>query len=398
MGRILSRLAWFVLGVLLVALLMEAVLRLLPVSTGLHRTTQFARWPLFNTDPHEPYAYSIQWSLLNAHRGVTNNYGHVAPFDYRKGSRPVIVIGDSYIESLMNDYADTLQGQLARKMSAPQAVYGLGVSGLSASDYVALSRLARDEFSPSAAVIYVTDGDLSESLYPGVGNYYLVPRSDDLELAYQPVRGDSLVSRIRRTIGDVSIHRYFQVNLHFSPDALVKVWQGNGGAAPKDMPANAVNAQRRVADWFLAQLPTSLGLPPQCIALLLDADRYAIYKPSLRSTPKDSPEAKRYLAERAQALGFRVSDLDAVYRERYARDRTKFDYWPNDRHLNAVGHGVAADEAYRLLFQPGSGQRTACLPARTPGNGNSSVLAQEERSTALARLRDERGHAVVGDR
>jgi len=397
MGRILSRLAWFLLGVLLTALLMEAVLRVLPVSTGLHRTTQFGRWPLFNTDPHEPYAYSIQWSLLNAHRGITNNYGHVAPFDYRKGSHPVIVVGDSYIESLMNDYPDTLQGQLARKMAAPQAVYGLGVSGLSASDYVALSRLARDEFSPSAAVFFITDGDLSESLYPGVGSYHLAPHGDELELAYQPVRGDSIVSRIRRTIGDVSLHRYFQVNLHFSPESLVKAWQ-----APKDAPATspskAVAEQRRVADWFLAQLPASLGLPPSCIALLLDADRYAIYKPSLRSTPKDSPEAKRYLAERAQALGFRVSDLEGVYRERYARDRTKFDYWPNDRHLNAVGHGVAADEAYRLLLQPGPGSRTACLAAKAPGNGNSSVRVREERTTALVELRDARHDAAVGQR
>jgi hypothetical protein len=70
---------------------------------------------------------------------------------------------------------------------------------------------------------------------------------------------------------------------------------------------------------------------------------------------------RRYFLDQAQSLGFAVSDLDPVFRAHYARERTKFDYWPNDRHWNKTGHGVAADEAYRLLFEAG---KRECLPAR----------------------------------
>ena len=150
MRRIFTRLIWLTFGALLVVVLLECILRLLPVSMGRHRTDQFERWPLQNLEPRLPYAYSISWAMLNAQRGVTNNSGHIAPFDYRKGSHPILVIGDSFIESLMNDYADTLQGQLSRKIDTLNPVYGLGVSGLSASDYLALSRLARS----SSSVIY----------------------------------------------------------------------------------------------------------------------------------------------------------------------------------------------------------------------------------------------------
>ena len=198
MRRALSRLAWLMAGALLVLFLLGLTLQFLPVSTGLRRTDDSARWPLQNTPPHYGYAYSISWAMLNAHRGVTNNYGHVSPFDYRKASNPVIVIGDSYVESLMNDYADSLQGQLGRMIGKPESVYGLGVSGMSASDYVALSQQARDEFKPAAAVYVVTDGDLSESLIRRQGAYFLVPGGSALTLDYIPAQGEGSGSEERR--------------------------------------------------------------------------------------------------------------------------------------------------------------------------------------------------------
>lgn len=361
MRRIFTRLIWLTFGALLVVVLLECILRLLPVSMGRHRTDQFERWPLQNLEPRLPYAYSISWAMLNAQRGVTNNYGHIAPFDYRKGSHPILVIGDSFIESLMNDYADTLQGQLSRKIDTLNPVYGLGVSGLSASDYLALSRLARDEFSPVAAVFLITDGDFSESLGARLGNYFLVPNGDELKLGYAPMKGKSAFKKIRESIGDIAIYRYFQANLQFSLDNVVKVFRhapvsnvGSGRAV------NDVRRQRQVADWLLAELPAGLRLAPECIVFLMDSDRYALYKPDLASARKDSPEVRRHFIERAQKLGFKVSDLDSVFRKRYAQDQTKFDHWPIDRHWNRIGHGIGAEEAYQLLFTLGQ-RPLSCL-------------------------------------
>jgi hypothetical protein len=366
MNVALRRLVWFAAGVVLSFALMEAALRLMPVSVGLHRTTDGLRWPLQNTDARLTYSYSTSWAMLNAHRGVTNNYGHVAPFDYRKDSRPIVVLGDSYIESLMNDYRDTLQGQLGEMLGAQEAVYGLGASGLSASDYVALSRMARDEFSPSGAVILITDGDLSESLLPGVGNYYLSREPDGFRLRYEPVRGDSLGTRIRKIVGDIAVHRYFQVNLQFSLDRVASFFEPARPASQRTGRSNTDLSQRAVVDWFLAELPGSLGLAPECIVLLLDADRYGIYRREAASTPKDDPGLRRYLVERAGALGFKTADLDPLFRERYLLNHIKFDHWPIDRHWNRVGHGVAASAAHQLLFQSADTQR-ACLAGKSRG-------------------------------
>ena len=366
MQRTISGLAWFVIGVLVAAVLLECALRFVPVSMGRHRTEQFDRWPLQSLEPGLKHAYSISWSLQNAQRGVTNNYGHIAPFDFKKTSHPILVIGDSYVESLMNDYADSLQGQLGQKFAMPESVYGLGVSGLSASDYFALSRMARDEFNPVAAVYLITDGDFSESLGYSLGNYYLEPDGDKLKLNYAPMRDESFMKKVRKSIGEIAIYRYFLVNLQFSIDKVLSVFhdQPNAKISADAADKNAL-ATQKVAEWFLTELPAGSGLLPQCIVFLVDSDRYAIYKPELATLRKDRADVRRYFVEQAQQHGFRVSDLDPIFKERYAANRIKFDHYPVDRHWNRVGHGIGASEAYRLLHTPGANNQPACFTEKT---------------------------------
>lgn len=349
MRQTLSRIVWLALGALLALAVLEAVLRCLPVTMGLYRTQQAERWPLQSSEPGLHYANSFGWAMLNAQRGVSNNYGHIAPFDYQKNSHPVIVVGDSFIESLMNPYADTLQGQLGQLLGKPELVYGLGVSGLSASDYVALARMARDEFKPRAAVFLITDGDFSESLGTRVGHYYLVPASDTLQLRYTPNPANTLGQQIRKTVGDIATYRYFQVNLQFAPEKLVKGFQTPAASAPAMQTGANALAQQQVANWLLDELPPALGLPPQCIVLLMDSDRYAIYQASLATPRKDLPQVRQNFILQAQQRGFKVRDLDPVFRQRYADNHIKFDHWPTDRHWNRVGHGVGAELAYQLL-------------------------------------------------
>jgi hypothetical protein len=376
MRAALATLKWLAIGALLTVVALELVLRCLPVAMGMHRTLQYERWPLNNTQPYRHFTYSVGWAMRNAHEGTTNNYGQVAPFDYRAGRRPVVVIGDSYVESMMNDYADTLQGQLAQRIGVADSVYGLGVSGLSASDYVALSRQARDEFSPTAAVFVVTDGDLVESLMPRLGAYFLVPSAGTLQLRYEPMKGDTLATTIRQITGDFSLHRYFQANLQFSLDPLIdrmsqsvllSPLRSASAAGAAAGPVLDAAAQMKVADWFLDELPSSLGLQPACIVLLMDSDRFAIYRPESASPRKDSAAARQHLIDRARGLGFNVSDLDTVFRQHYAKDHAKFDHWPVDRHWNRHGHGIAAEEAHRSLFEP-RGQTSACFASRRDWN------------------------------
>lgn len=366
MRAFVEKFACWILGVLLMLALLEALLRLLPVAMGLYSSENAKDWPLHNYEPGLSYTYSTTWAMLNAQRGTTNNYGHLAPFDFIPGSRPIIVIGDSYVESQMNPYSDTLQGQLGKKLANTTSVYGLGVSGLSVSDYLVLAGQARQEFNPVAAVFVIIDGDFSESLSKRSGNFWLQISGETTELQYAPLSRDSLLKKIRKIIGDSSLYRYLQVNLKFSPSNIIplKFWQ-KPTAKPVDRAVQNLEQQRFAVDWFLKNLPKKLGLPPKCTVFLIDGDRYALYDPKHASHPKDMPETRTYFIDRATLLGFRVADLNQTFIEAYGQVPLKFDHWPIDRHWNRRGHGIAAAEAYRLLV---SDTGNSCLPSQRSAN------------------------------
>jgi hypothetical protein len=110
-----------------------------------------------------------------------------------------------------------------------------------------------------------------------------------------------------------------------------------------------------VVDRFLTELPRRSGIQPHCIAFLLDGDRYAIYDPRLASPPADLPEARAHFIRKATELGYGVADMQPLFREHYKSHRRHFDYYPIDAHWNGLGHQLAAERAYDLLFRrPGS--------------------------------------------
>jgi len=325
---------------------LELLLRLFPVSVGLYQTENREIRPLRTYLAHEPYTYSMTWEMRDAHHGRTNNYGQLAPFDYVAGSRPVIVVGNSYIESQMNDYSDTLQGNLGRMLGSALPVYGLGVSGMSMADYLELATQASAEFAPRAAVFLVVDGDIVRSLIDQPGYRHFRETSDGMKLELHPRADHPWLARARKSVGDLYLFRYVTQNLRFTLPSLGTLFRE---AYAQPDPRRSAAAQHAAIDRFLADVPLRSGIAARCIAILMDGDRYAIYDPRLASVPADPPEARAYLLARARKLGYTVADLEPVYRARYARDHRHFDYYPVDRHLNGLGHRVAAERAYRLL-------------------------------------------------
>ncbi|HET7766807.1 MAG TPA: hypothetical protein VFK92_17105 [Burkholderiales bacterium] len=354
MRHALYRTALFCAGAVATLVGLELALRLLPVSVGLYQTDQVEIRPLRTYQAHRPFTYSMTWEMRDARRGWTNNYGQLAPFDYVPGSHPVIVVGDSYVESQMNDYRDTLQGVLGSMLRTKEPVYGLGVSGMSMADYLALAQQAAAEFSPRAAVFLIVDGDIAESLVDQPGYRYFRPTAHGLKLTLHPRKVHPWLTRVRQSVGDLYLFRYVTQNLRFSFPPLGSVFR----EAKAAVPAQEAGAQYAAVDRFLADLEAGSGIPTRCIAFLMDGDRYAIYDPRLATARADPPEARAYFMRRAAALGYRVADLEPVYREHFMLHGRHFDYYPLDRHLNGLGHRVAAEQAYRLLV----GRNGGCLP------------------------------------
>lgn len=349
MRTFLKSLGCFALGALAFAALLELIFRLLPAMHGLKPDLLSQPQPLHSYEPHRAFTYSYGWDLLNAHRGSTNNYGHIAPFDFQRNSRPLIVVGDSFVESLMNNYADTVQGVLGRRLAGRTPVYGLGVSGMSLSDYAAVAMQAATEFQPRAAVVLVVDGDIAESYRPREGGHHLQPAQGQLRLAYVPRRPNALMQSLRRRAGDLALLDYLRGNLKFSPADIADELHAAIRTTDKTVIHTTPMDDRKITDWFVSQFPQLSAIPAACVVLLFDADRYAIYDPKLASRPKDDSGLKLQFMQLASAAGFQVIDLAPVFARSFADSKLKLDYWPIDRHWNAHGHEVAANAALSAL-------------------------------------------------
>ena len=84
----ISRILAFGFGVVGALLLLEGVLRLLPVIEGTYAADPRESWPVHTMIPDSRYTYSKEWNLQNIHHGRINNYGYAAPFDYQSSREP----------------------------------------------------------------------------------------------------------------------------------------------------------------------------------------------------------------------------------------------------------------------------------------------------------------------
>jgi len=342
-------LVFFLVGLVAAIVITEFTLRALPVTMGLYRTTNHELWPMYGYGPQQHFTYSLTWQMLFPQQGVTNNYGQVAPFDYRQASEPVVVVGDSFIESQMNAYADTVQGELGRLFGAETPVYGFGFAGNSLAEYLALARMTRQEFAPTAMVFVIIDNDVKESWTNRIGHRYFEIGSDGVREGYQPLDRVTTAQQIRKLVGDSSLYRYVKTNLGFAAERVLdKHRQPKPGstAASPEPDSNSVHA----IDYFLASLPGAAGLLPERLVLVFDTDRARIYDPSRpprRSV--DSPAVQAYFREHARASGMVVIDTADLFAKHYARHGRKFDFSPVDPHWNGIGHRLVASEVFGYL-------------------------------------------------
>ena len=369
MSKFFSAVLWLLVGVVMALVLIECAFQMLPVSKGLVRSLD-ADWPLHNYEARKPYAYSFGWSLLNPQRGTTNNYGHLAPFDFQSDSRPIAVIGDSYVESKMNPYADTIQGQMAASIRDAVPVYGLGAGGLSISDYLVLASRAGHTFRPRALVIALVDGDLSESVIPRRGWNYFDDKNNGGMQSHFVSQLDGARPRWSVWLSYSSLYRYLRGNLAFDPLEELRKLAGmvtvstSTPLVQKPSPPDAKLA--RAIQYFVDELPGASGVAPACTVFLLDSDRYRLYGLPTSSPIDDQPLRAQFI-NKARAAGMQVVDLAPLFADDYRTHGLRFDHSPTDRHWNRNGHRLATEAALAQL------QHCNATKAELGGVLNSSI-------------------------
>lgn len=269
----------------------------------------------------------------------------------RAGVARVAVVGDSFVEGFTVDHRRSLGERLSQDLSgggSPTEAYRFGVSGAPFSQYVYMTEREVARYRPDWIVVLLVHNDFDESFRYVAGRY----TSSFLKLQ---VEGGRVVGEIpptprragvaewlRRTATARCLYYRWQVR----PDTLRSLFIAPARAADPPFAANidvgAVSRQMAdiavATDYLVGRLKAAAAAMGARLALVMDADRSAVYSGATDSFPL---ALARTAGDAARRQGVLFLDLQAAFAADWAANRARFEFL-SDGHWNEHGHAVAA--------------------------------------------------------
>lgn len=336
-------------GLLAFLLLLEGVLHILPVNSGVRVAAVSEADPISHYLPNQPYVYSHGWALTNHQRGTTNAQGFANSPDFA-GQGGLLVVGDSYIEAFMLPYQHTLQGQLDTALHGN--VLAAAASGNGVADTLHLVRHYAPVLKPKTIVIFIKPTDLDALLeQPKRGHSGFRLQGREVSLVLAPYT--EMTSK--RMLLQSAILRYGYYNLKFTEFIGNTLNHLSGVGNPGDFKGVVQEADNeKVLDYYFAQL--KLAAPDSRLIMLIDGDREGIYSGQHSAKSQRIMQYIATLEREAVANKVELINMHPVFVSHWQARRERMDFLPMDGHWNPVGHRLAAGQVLQRLGQ-GVGQR-----------------------------------------
>ena len=290
-----------------------------------------------------------------------NNAGWNSLLDYSppaEKKRPrIAVLGDSFIEGFPTNVDEHVDAYLQEFAKGAADVYAFGRSGWYLAQYVALARYAGEDFAPDVYVIFLNYHDLQDSLREnGVKTPYAYQITQDgasFRELKPPVH--FVTSARSRLLRRSAIVRYVRGNLGLTWGRVGDVIEDANLRPPgAEAPAEKVpDLVQRATDYMVARLVEEH--PDSEFLFVVDTDRDRIYAGLPVESRRPEFDALKHAARGHPTVHY--LDLDAVFRDAYARDRRRFD-GADGTHWDPYGNRVVAEAVYdfvranRLLALP----------------------------------------------
>jgi hypothetical protein len=341
----------FAAGLLSGILALEIVLRFLPVNgKGIYGAEPTPAWPVHHLIPNNQYLYSMGWNFSDIRHGRINSLGYVAPFDYVLGSSGIVIVGDSFVESFMNDYSETIQGLLPDYLKQPMSVMQFGTSGAAMPDYLAVAGLIAEHFKAKWAVVVITGHDFDQGFHPSKGYYaWDAERNPPITLTASEKR-----SEFTQWVRQLALVRYLRGNLDATLKGLINF---NDVADDGDISHRCKAVTLSTTDHYLVRefvklLPARLSLDPSHVVLVFDSDRASLYAGASDTNPPcptRNTEGLALLRSVALSEGVKVIDTMPLFQAYFERTGQRLDYSPVDKHWNGAAHRLVAQQVARVI-------------------------------------------------
>ncbi len=354
---ILLGIATIALSGFITLLTLEIILRFLPVDSGFYMQPVTQENPVARFVPNRNFTWSDEWNFAIVNHGRINNAGFVNDQDYDVADpRPLLaVIGDSFVQSAMVPFGDTLHGLMS--IAAPGwRTYSFAAAGAPLSQYLVWADDARRTYTPRKMIFLIMGNDFDESLpqykMHEVFQQFVPNDQGDLELKLMREFHPSLLGRL---VSSSALFRYLFFNLEIVQirhKIKYRIWEhrleqdktmgdifvANTAA---DVTDEHMDHSKQVVDAFFRLLPTCSGLTPADILFVVDAPRPLIYETnSPRSDRSYFEDMAVYFNGRARALGYETIDMTEPFTRHFRETGQKVEF-DTDQHWNADGHSIA---------------------------------------------------------
>ncbi|SDN14039.1 hypothetical protein SAMN05216517_108195 [Janthinobacterium sp. OK676] len=322
-------------------LVLEAILQCLPVSSGLRLENSDPQIPFRRYLAYQSYVYSYGWALNNARSGVINAQGASNSRDFKDGAA-VLVLGDSFVESLMLDYSDTMQGQLEHALGG--GVYAAGNSGNGLADTLAMARYYLPRVHPRTVVLFVDGSNLATLLEPAKrGHNQIEAGPVGLHMVHTPY----MEPKMKRVVSYSALARYCYYNLKL-PDWLSSTLRRKSRPQAAPLPVRDTAALALVLDYYLTQLRAIEGSSKVQFLFLVDGERGLLYD-ARKGEPSWQVGDRAFFLDRLKRHGYAAIDMQTVFARHWAAQRERMDFAPMDAHWNKVSHTLAAQQILSRL-------------------------------------------------
>ena len=338
-----------VAGFIAMLVMMELLLRVLPVSTSTE--TGYYTDPVIVTyPPDHRWTLSTGWDLRNAQTMTANHTGYAATREFTRDVHAVALVGDSFVEASMLAAVDRPAAQLERLLDS-RPVYAMGSPGTALLDYAERIRFAHEHFGTRDFVMLMERGDVLQSLC-GSGNSH-GPCLDPVTLQPRVEKRES-PGTAKRIIRHSALAQYLVSQLKFSMARL----QANAFASPPPSgpadPARATEPQTVPPHAVLARVDAVAGtffqrIKPHLegqLIVVLDSDRQAMWHGRWKADP-----ARSHFIRWARQAGAVVVDTEPLFLAHFQKSRLSLDVGPYDGHLNEIGVNLVMQAAAAALKQ-----------------------------------------------
>lgn len=338
-------------GALMLALALEASLRLLPVSTatlvGYHHDPDVLTYPA-----NHRFTSATGWDLRNSQAMQANAAGFVADLQFTRNPLALALIGDSVVESSGLASGSRPAAQLQTLLGPSQPVYPMGSPGTSLLDYAERMRLARQQWGVRDMVVLINLGDVSQSV---CGSGQVASPCLHAETRLPGNEKQPPPSLLKHWARQSALAQYVFSQLKASPERL---WPTLRALPATLLPVD--HTQTRPSGAAAVRPPTDPALLDAVIDLFFERIRpisggrlvFVIDRPLPgRATTRLPVEESDLFAVRARQAGATVVDMASAYAEHASTSDLTLAIGPYDWHPNQRGVHLIAQQAARGLAE-----------------------------------------------